>query len=275
MIRESSPYIAPLTHGMAREFATMKSWQGERPLSRKRVDKLRRIYEANDFTSPSWSFAWFRGEKVRMNGQHSSTMLAECSDIPAGMKAIISEYHVDSEEDLAKLFCRFDAAWSVRNATAVTSALTTELGDITLRDRRSIASGMYSEIEGFPSKSGEPDARASAIHADHDFARWAFATIRGAHMQKVGVYAASFRTWKRDRNASKEFWSLVSSESDPDTGNATRALARYLRDYKRRDGGQSDIVRTAAICVTAWNSWRAGRTVKILKYVGNGVPVAL
>lgn len=90
MIKPEGSETRLLTPELATEFATMKGTIGERPIRQARIDMLKNKLADGLFFSPRWAVARIGNETVRVNGQHSSTMLAEANgSFPHGMSVII------------------------------------------------------------------------------------------------------------------------------------------------------------------------------------------
>jgi hypothetical protein len=71
----------------------------------------------------TWSVAKFGDKMVRMNGQHSSTMLCNLNGaFPTDGKVHLDTYRVDSTEGLALLFRQFDDRKSGRTPSDVAAA---------------------------------------------------------------------------------------------------------------------------------------------------------
>lgn len=285
MIRKINKTNVPLTMTLAEDFATMPRWQvhgtaqGERSLSRHRVAQLRREHEAGRFRDPEWSVAWFGGKKFRMNGQHSSTMLAELNgSFPRGMEVSIVEYLCETEEDLLALFQSFDPPWSSRDARAYAGSriavepLLASNEDVTRDIALRSGSAMAFHSRGASARTSARE-RAQIIHEDPAFvvahAPYAKGSMGLNRLWSVGVGAAMYGTWEaaatatgeRDTDGWSAFWWPVFHETDPNTESMTRVLARFLRQGKgRKDNTKEQMRMTYVKCLRAWNAWRQGKT---------------
>ena len=284
MIKQTGTTIVPLTHHLATDFATMPAWRGERPLSQRRVDHLRRELEAGNFHAPKWAVAKLGSRRIRMNGQHSSFMLANANGhFPEEMNVVIDEFAVDDEVELGELFTRFDPPESVRPPREQLSALLAagdlvKGGDGPVRRQRleRIASGLILAKSGFVGKPANAHARAAALHGDVDFIEfvWPFATAKG--MNRPAILAAIYLTWAKAKEQAQAFWTQVRDESHPSATHPTRVLARALRDRIGAGSLTNDQGRELGTkCIHAWNNWRRGIEVTRLPYRKQGqVPEA-
>src|SRR5262245_1144877 len=94
--------VIPLTPEFAREFRDLPASPTERDLVPARLRYLRRQAEGQRLVTFQWAKAQYHGTWVRMNGQHSSTMLCELDGLfPTGLFVHLDEYATESEQDLA------------------------------------------------------------------------------------------------------------------------------------------------------------------------------
>jgi len=137
MIVERDIKVVRMTRGLATEFASMQSWKGERPLSEARLTHLRAALAAGSFDSPTWARATFKGKEIRMNGQHTSVLIAgtEEKEIPKMLRAVIKEYTVDTQSELGDLFLRFDHPAGVRHPREQLAALVVASNVVKTADR--------------------------------------------------------------------------------------------------------------------------------------------
>ena len=266
MIQSRGVKLVPLTRDLASQFASMERWSGERPLKPRRVSELKNKIERGLFHSPEWAVAFLNGKQYRMNGQHSSHALVESNgSFPNNLVVKIEEFSVDSENELGELFAQFDTGG--RSSNDITGAGTILLKDIPIRARTALASGMFYALSDF-SKNGTAEQRVSAIHSDHEFARWAASNMTAPHIARVPVFAAAFMMWRANQSACREFWRLVASEEYPAPFHATRTVARELRDLRSKRKSTSAAKEVCGRCVSGWNAWREGREVRYTKYYG-------
>jgi hypothetical protein len=271
MIRQTAIRSTPVTRELAEEFATMPSWKGERPLRQDRLDMVAAKVERGLFHSPTWAIARLGQLTYRMNGQHSSHVLAACDQIPTGLQVTILEFQVDSEHDLAELFSQFDNPDSARRMFDVLHAHAATdpfLSTCAVRTLQIILAGV-SQANGQFSSDSNAD-RAALMHSHSAYVQFAQRYSSRRHIMYMAVIAAMYLTWKRDKPRCEQFWDLVASEEHADSNNATRVLARFLTSEvvgrTRRGGMRWDRRAVMVKCLHAWNAyWRHQTTV--LKYV--------
>jgi hypothetical protein len=88
----------------------------ERPLKVPRLKYLQTRAEMGELITFHWARAKMGDKVLRMNGQHSSTMLEGLNgNLPGGLKVHLDTYEVDSPDALALLFRQFDARQSSRS----------------------------------------------------------------------------------------------------------------------------------------------------------------
>lgn len=277
MFHEKSTSTIALTRAVAEEFATASSWAGERALSQSRVRYLRQELVAGRFRSPEWALAWLNGKWYRVNGQHSSMMLASLNgEFPKDMKVTIKEFMCDTEDDLVRLFGTFDVRESARSGAdyvGVAMAVSSQLEPARL-DRLAVyklASGMMvHEGEGVVRRKASSRERAQMVHRDPAYlvAATPYAKKR---LFSVGASAALYATWLVRTNAWSDFWDKTFNETAPDPNAPTRVLARFLRGENR--GNSKANVRAIYVkCIHAWNAWRTGTTTNLAYHSSLAVP---
>ncbi len=271
MIKHSSTDIVPLTKTLATDFATMPAWRGERQLSERRLTYLLNELSNGQFFAPRWAVAKLGDKMIRVNGQHSSTMLARLDELPASMTAIIDTYEVQNETELGELFTKFDNPESTRRTReALGALLPEELAKLSRATAERIAAGMFYGITKFERGSARGvHVLGAAVQASPPFAIWVQDHVRSRGLGRTAVIAAAFMTWKVDPESCKKFWALVDAEENPLPSHPTRALARAIREADR---GRTSVQSMKALCaksVQAWNFWRRDQNVQKLNYRGH------
>lgn len=105
MIRRTT-MVCPLTIEMAKDFARMKSAPLDRRFDPGRVEALRRQADMGLLVTFRWAYAVCGTEHFRLNGQHSSIMLATLAEegtFPVDLRVHLRKYHVDSMNELLVL----------------------------------------------------------------------------------------------------------------------------------------------------------------------------
>lgn len=274
MIRQKETKVVGLTRDMALDVATMQGWRGERPLRPQRLQMLRNKLDKGLFHSPTWALARLGQQLYRVNGQHSSTVLAEYNPFPEGLCATIQFFQVDDEKDLATLFAQFDNPASSRHSREVLNAhaqAESLFADVGINELQTIVSGIAMGISGSASSGVCTAEEKSKLMGSHgEFIEWVRQFTAEPKLRFVAIVAACYITWTKDRGRATHFWQTVRDESFPDPQNPTRVLSRFiLSEVKgggRRAGVTWDRRAVLAKCLQAWNAyWRQKSTA--LRYL--------
>lgn len=292
MYKEAETKVVPLTREFAEEVATMPRWKGDRPLKPGRVAFLDSKLRNGEFHSPEWAFARLNGVMYRVNGQHSSNMLAAANGhFPKGMNVVVKVFVCETELDVAELYSQFDRAESSRNMRDIVTShkiASPGLQDVPTRELQICVSA----ISTFFSLRGESkredwarDARARLMHAHSDFIIWLHGSGLGAHrlMLRSAVVAAIFGTWKKHGHGAIEFWTQVAEASHPNNKHPTRRLNVLLvESIAKREGTQmgrrgnpslSSSARSLFVrCIHAWNAVKANTTTDLKYYAKAPIP---
>lgn len=276
----------PLTQELATEFATMETFAGERPRKPKRLKFLNARLENNQFYSPRWAVAWLDGRKIRVNGQHSSIVLANANGrFPKNLQVIIDEFECDTDQDLAELFAQFDSRESGRSDGDMVGAhakVHSEFTNVnnTYIDRlvRGIA---FHVTGGYADGHPTSEERARLIHNNRDFVRqyWEMAKPRWI-AGRLGAHAAMFASYTSNKSEAFTFWNLVATEAHPDPEHPTRKLRKWLDSIVvegRSKSGRTDEWTPRAVyvkCLRAWNAFRTGQPTDLRYHKKSPLPVA-
>ena len=256
-----------LTPDLATQFSTMPASTTERDLQPKRLKMLRETITNGMAISFCWATAKVlaTGEVFRVNGHHSSHVLAELNgSCPNGLKAHIDAYEVPTYQDLVVLFRQFDNRVSARSPAEVAGAY----------------QGLYVELADTP----KPAAKQAI-----DGAAWFLSNIRGdsipggddrfdlfnkveihPYIQMVGrilsiktdeftkaVLGAMFGTFEAEPRESEVFWSAVSKQGGGHSADhPATVLDAWLitaRETKEQKPSEKEVY---AACVQAWNAFR-------------------
>jgi len=266
MITHIKTETLPLTQQLAQEFSSMAAMRGERELRADRLEFLRAKIKDGLFHSPRWAFANIDGRKVRVNGQHSSKLLADLNGaMPTGLNVVIDEFTCDTEEDLCELFAQFDPVESTRRAKDIVNAharIHPDLDDMTTARCNLIISGiamhMLRGVEWKRKKVTGVD-RARLIHNGIPFFKWIAPRLDLKRLRKVPVIAAMFATWAKDCESADRFWDAVAREDEHPT-HPTRTLSTFLSEaaFGRLKGKGWTARAVYSKCLIAWNAWRKG-----------------
>ncbi len=268
MIRLIRSSLVPLTPSIAMDFATMASHKGERPKIPQRLAYLNGKLERGLFHTPNWARAELNGRIYRVNGQHSSTVLAECNGhFPTEMNVVIEDFHCDTDEDIAELFAQFDAKISARSDGDIIMATARqfkELDDVKPTPIRLAVSALIAElvIRGVVCNRVSSDARRAMIGDNIPFILWSRQFTGTARMRLMGVLGAIAETYKKNATAATSFWQQVRDESNPSVTHPTRVLGKFLllakagTEVNRKTGKAWPVRAVFAKCIHAWNADR-------------------
>jgi hypothetical protein len=269
MFSKTNVTLETCTQDLAKEFAAMPALEGERELKPAHLTFLDGHRRDGTFVDPTWAVVVDKttGTKYRANGQHSSTMLANCppEEYPAGLMVTIEEYTTDDlAHDAALIFDLFDHPRSVRDNVDVMNlhrAHYPDLKDVPSKLCLALCNGIAA-FEADRAKAGDQSAEQLPIrqrggYLQHDayreFVRWAatFAAARHAWLlNKPGVVAEMVANHRSDSNAgtafAEDFWGLVFTESHPDSDHETRELSRTLRELVGKPRVKQDRFRKEA-----------------------------
>lgn len=277
--------VVPLTHEFAKHFSRLPNVKGDRdrekPAGRARIGWLYRLLCDGKFHTPKWATAECSGMKYRVNGGHSSLMLAELSNggFPTGMNAVVDEFVCDTRDDLADLFDQFDNRASLRTSSDKVNAhkgVHDALDSVSATDTKNCINGVALYMSGFEKGNKlDEDERIGLIHTHGGFVLWASPFVRVRALRRVGVVAAMYATYQVDPVEAEKFWRLVKEENHPDNKNPTRKLAVYLRESIARPQFATAATKWKrepraffVKSIHAWNAWRDDRTTD-LKYHPN------
>lgn len=93
--------------------------------------------------------------------------------------------------------------------------------------------------------------------------------VKSNHLMSVSMAALIYWTFSEiDGEACERFFDMLATGANLDEGNPILVLRNTLFDINKR-GAHSDRTsrrRIVGITVKAWNKWREGATVKLLKF---------
>lgn len=265
-----------LTEEFASRFSQLPHVEGDRDRDswkgRERREWLNGLLEAGQFYSPDWAIAVCNGKKYRVNGGHSSMVLASANGhFPHGLAVILRTFHCDEYRDVVELFNHFDNRKSIRTITdKVTAhkAIHTELIDMAPTWVQKALSGIdnFRQMRLDMPRLQE-DERTRIIHDETNFIAWSEQFAKHRHLSLAGAMACIFHTYNTDESLALDFWTQVAEESATTPEHPTRKLAKYLVACVGRDSkpAHHDTRAQYAKCVHAWNAWQASDSTE-LKY---------
>jgi hypothetical protein len=277
MFHLRSAVTQPLTRELVETFATMTPSPTERPFSEKRLRYLQDAYTEQRFVSCQWSSVWLGGSQLRMNGQHSSTMLMKLPEpFPVGLYAHIDEYEADTPEDIARLFRQFDARDSARSPADVSGAYQhtyPELLDVTPQVAKIGIEGIawyLRVVEGVPTGKGDDRYQLFRQPVHYDFLHWidTLLSMKTPEMKRIEVIAALYATDLVSPEAAHTFWEDVARGGIPyEEQHPATVLDKWLKSC--RDGTCEDKMKQAYHyqgCLYAWNAYRDEKPIKDIRF---------
>lgn len=258
----------PLTRKAVEEFRRLEASPTERELDPRRLKWIRDKADRGELVNFQWAIAQLGKAKIRVNGQHSSAMLADLPDElwPAGLMIHLDTYAVEEMADVVALFRQFDARRSSRSSADIAGAyqgLEGDLGDIPRSEGKLAIDGVYwhrRNVQGLPPARTDEQYELFHLTELHPFVRWvsALVDVKTPELRRAPVVAAMFATWEADRERAADFWhSTARGGNETDPTGATQALSNFLvasMGNARRDLKPAQFYQG---CVSAWNAFVA------------------
>jgi hypothetical protein len=267
--------VLPLTLKLAEEFRDLAPSPTERELNQSRLKYLREKVEAGLFVSLHWATSTLKGQKRRMNGQHSSTMLSGLNGtFPQGLYAHIDHYEVEDDDGEALLFRQFDAPKSGRSRADVAGAYQGLHEDLRGLPRPNAKLGVDGivwwrrNVEGVPVASGDSAYEIFGVKAQHPFLLWIgeIFTVKTPELRRPSIVAAMYATFTASETNARKFWFEVARGGvEFEEDHPTTVLDEWLKKLKedRDDMKPGNFYQG---CIYAWNAYRAEKTIPNIKY---------
>lgn len=290
--RKEKPKTVQATKLLVKEFAEMEKLPRERPLSERRLQIYRRLLSAGEFRPVTWASAHCKETDTiyRVNGQHTSTLLAELEKLP-DFFVTVERYVCDTLEDVAKLYATFDSGIGSRtNNDIIQSFASTikELAGIKKKTFISVVAAASYHKWGLTYHQHPPAERAELLFDHIEFAIWADGILwptdsnqeEAKHMNRAGVVTAMMGSYQKSQSDSDKFWRLVQTGDAPKANDPSRVLQRYLLRTRARTcmasaprGKETASFREMlAKCTTAWSAWRKGVPTDLKYYHSAKMP---
>lgn len=268
--------VRPLTPAFAEEFRGMEASPTERELDQSRVKYLRDKAQGGLLTAFHWAVAHVGNKLVRVNGQHSSTMLCGLNgNFPDGLVVHYDEYKVENVDGLALLFRQFDDRKSSRSAkdvAAVYQGLYEPLNSVPKATAKLAIEGIAwyrRNIEGTGVRSGDDVYQLFGQEGLHPFICWVgeLITRKSPEFRKPAILAAMYATHEAHSEEAKVFWDSVARMGDQynDRAPAT-VLDAWLRSINDPDEDDAIMKYTPGElyqgCIFAWNAYRAQKDIE-------------
>jgi hypothetical protein len=267
-----------LTKALAAEFSAMSSSVSERDLKPKRIAYLK----DSVLGGTAITFLWARakdaetGELYRINGHHSSNMLAGLDgQFPDGLKAHIDDYEVPGKLALALLFRQFDNRLSTRtidDISGVYQGLQSDLVTVPKRSGRAALEGAIwykRQVIGDAIPSGDDRFDLFDDQTLHPFIKMVgdILTIKTPEFTPP-VVGAMYGTHERAPKEAEAFWTDVAKEGGGnDAAHPATVLDAWLVDSRQRKADKPKEKEVYRACALAWNAYRNHRNLaRIGKY---------
>jgi hypothetical protein len=265
-----SSKCVPMTKELAEEFRSLTPSPTERDLDPRRIRHLERKAADGLLVTFHWAKAKFKGKWLRMNGQHSSTMLCNLNgDFPQGLFAHVDEYEVADSSGMALLFRQFDDRKSGRTGMDVAGAyqgLVDVLKDVPKAAAKMAVEGIvwYSgRIEGLPVPSGDDAYVYFNDVRHHTFIQWIgdLFSIKTPELRKPYIVAAMYATFQKNEAEARRFWEWVAKGGHEYADNEPAAVlsAWYV---KAKDKDVAKPVKPAEYYQAGLFGWNAHRAEK-------------
>lgn len=257
----------------------------DRKLKEARVRQLRQRYESGLLVVFNWytvRVVQLGNKQLRINGQHSSYMLASLPEpFPTGLIANIVHYEVDSQEDAILLFRQIDPEWSSRKSEDVAyiyQAQHTELRSLNSDHSKKICVGLVWFRGKIPPATKQPkgDDRFTLVNEDglRPFFVWADNILdlkERPYLNPDPVIGAMYRTFTKNPEKANEFWELISRQGVAyEDEHPTTVLYKWLklvrkdRVYTKANGIGK--VQVYWGCLYAWNAHREEKQIKEMRW---------
>lgn len=278
------------TMELAHRFIEMQTFMGERKLNDRHMDFLLEQAKQGKFLGDITALAscqcvWDNTER-RLNGQHTSWMRTY---MPADWSPIVHvlKYRAMREEDFRALYASFDRIFVRSNKHVVTAELlgTSEFKELTSGVLSKLASGLRLWTAERARDVRSVDKIVELMRTKHykltiEVSQFlvGIQPSNAAHMyNRVPVVAAMFASFNKSSQDSHKFWVMV-RDGGGDATHPAQALMKYLVKTTIRSD-PSDHSRFVSVtgeemyrvCITAWNAFRRGDKLKLLKVTNERV----
>jgi len=235
----------PLTRELAKQFHQMTPSPTERPLDPRRVRHLKEKAESGLLVNFHWAKVKVGNQIVRMNGQHSSSMLTGLNgQFPEGLYVHMDEYEATDANGQALLFRQFDDRKSGRSPGDVAGAyqgLYKELADVPRPTAKMAIEGIawYDiKVQGIPRPTGDDVYSMFRERIYDGFLHWVGEVLglKQPEMKRVQLCSALYGTFTVNEAMAKEFWDHVARGGvEYEESHPASVLSRWLVDAKNRE----------------------------------------
>jgi hypothetical protein len=279
----------PFTLELATKFIEMENFVGERKLNDRHVDFL--LEEAKngrflgDITALASCTCGWDGKVRRLNGQHTSWMRTSMPKDWCPTVHVL-HYKADREEDFRSLYGSFDRILVRSNKHVVVSGFygTEEFKEISAGNLGRLAAGLRLWTCESSRDTRPIDRVMELMKGKHyklviEVSQFlnGISPSSATHMYcRAPVTAAMFATFDKSVSDSLKFWEMV-RDGGGSTTHPAQVLMKYLikTNIRSEPGNRNysavpreDMFR---ICISAWNSFRRGDQIKMLRVLDNRV----
>jgi hypothetical protein len=267
-----------VTRDLAVKFSTMPAALVERDLKAKRLDYLKENVLNGRAITFCWAQAQIDGsdELIRVNGFHSSTMLAKLNgEFPVGLKAHIDTYAVADKAATVLLFRQIDNRLSARTVDDIAGAyqgLEEDLVTVPKAAGRKAVEGaawflMNKRGDDIPTGDERFDLFSRA--ALHPFFLMAgrVLSLKTPEFTKP-VVGAMFGAWEREPNDAETFFGDVAKQGGGnDADHPATVLDAWLVEAREEKENKPKEHEVFYACAVAWNAFRNHKSLgKIAKF---------
>ena len=271
----------PLTRELALEFKALTPSPTERELNGTRVVYLKEKVDAGLAIPFNWSKVMHKGNgnaEIRMNGQHSSTVLSsyEESVFPSNLTVHLDSYEVETDDDLALLFRQFDDRKSSRSPGDVAGAyqgLQPDLQKVPRSSAKIAVEGIGfwgKEVEGVKGYKGDDVYTIMSKPMYHPFIKWIgdLFDIKTPELKRVPIVAAMYATFDKNEEDARKFWADVARGGrEYEDNHPTTVLDAWLKALK--ENGKAEKMKPGDYyqgCIYAYNAFFEGKTIRDIKH---------
>lgn len=233
------------------------------------INVLCRIMQDGLFVGGDISVGVFDGESHLVNGQHQLNCIIKTG---LSQRVVYKTFQCEKESDLSLLFRCFDSHYSRSLNDKV--RIEKESLEIDVPDRIvSVVNTAMSIKHGIFKKSFNHHDRVRLVGQYRDEAEFIHLLMGGGrrfhHMLRGSVVKVIIDTYHINPDDSYKFWTKVGSGANLNEKDPRLVLRNYLLSGDVIGAGNSTDREVMYKCTIAWNRWRSGSDVSILKYTPN------
>lgn len=274
----------------AESLLAMKEFVGDRPLKNGHVDYLLQSMRRGTFHPELVNVIVCKheGEIYRMNGQHTAwARIYMDSDYACQVNYLV--YTAKSEDDMRTLYASIDRSSPRTRANVINSYLagTEEFSGVKALTMRVVPMGfaMWYWKTKHERHQHDGDDVAFLLRTDqYDLARKVcsfldkYSSRDFKHIQRAPVVAAMFATFHKAPQIALEFWVPVATGTGIEKIGDPRLKLRNALQVAAVDVGNGSHSDKKTVsqefmyrqCIIAWNAFREGRSLQLLKAVEKG-----